>query len=713
MIEKCNNKKRIILFLSIFLLGSIAFAMPPLNVDKTSDMWNNNWDLPIIESIVMFGGSLYYFMMSATKLCIFFFFLNICWHSFKLWFGAVEIKKVVVDIFVKTIMVTALMNIYPTIVDSVFSIASNMGIGNTRTAQYLTNEITATFSASYEASLNSVKAIKTAMENGSLKNIKQKDLDKIADSMGMKPEQLEEMFKDAYPDYRTGDVRWDWKVFGSGAASGGLIGATAGMAGGVVGSAIGGAAGALSTGLFAGIMDKSQRKKQYKEIFKNAISSYDQENMIIMFEAFNSAFGMKDVTQDTVAKIISGQADEASMDVAIQNGDTEIKHNIQSFFTAPFMDIPIIKEKKENGKTIQYGAHFRTALLSPSQMLRIGIMLAKVVENKAKLEVDKHQDKNGEELNVRAGFSPLNFTKITFAQIANVIIKFIFPYMMLIPIVICVVNYVVCMLEYYLVTSVGILFVPLLLFDPTKQYASKLLSLFFGYFMKVMMISIINYACLAFLLSSGTYLMLSTQTFDFSNVAYAIFIFLFCMILSQHAPELGQVLVTGNPSLSAGSVANVGRQMGHAMHMGMHAANNVKRAAGTVGKMATGGAVSGAQNVATLLQRRAAVAAQGEELRKDLMNNGYTKKEAGREVRAFKHQTNAQMFREDMAAKLKTKMGYTANKKGTEAPVGGIGIKDGNGDKLGLADNKTAMQARAKNAREIATKGLDNTEGKA
>ena len=84
MIEKIFNKKRIFIFLSFLLLGSLAFAMPPLNVDKTSDMWNNNWDLPIIESIVMFGGSLYYFMMTATKLCIFFFFLNICWHSFKL-----------------------------------------------------------------------------------------------------------------------------------------------------------------------------------------------------------------------------------------------------------------------------------------------------------------------------------------------------------------------------------------------------------------------------------------------------------------------------------------------------------------------------------------------------------------------------------------------------------------------------------------------------
>lgn len=710
MIEKIFDKKRIFIFLSIFLLGSLAFAMPPLNVDKTSDMWNNNWDLPIIESIVMFGGSLYYFMMTATKLCIFFFFLNICWHSFKLWFGAVEIKKVVVDIFVKTIMVTALMNIYPTIVDSVFSIASNMGIGNTRTAQYLTNEITATFSASYEASLKSVKAIKTAMENGTLKNIKQQDLDKIADSMGMKSEQLEEMFKDAYPDYRTGDVRWDWKVFGSGAASGGLIGATAGMAGGVVGSAIGGAAGALSTGLFAGIMDKSQRKKQYKEIFKNAISSYDQENMIIMFEAFNSAFGMKDVTQDTVAKIISGQADEESMDVAIQNGDTEIKHNIQSFFTAPFMDIPIIKEKKENGKTIQYGAHFRTALLSPSQMLRIGIMLAKVVENKAKLEVDKHQDKNGEELNVRAGFSPLNFTKITFAEIANVIIKFIFPYMMLIPIVICVVNYVVCMLEYYLVTSVGILFVPLLLFDPTKQYASKLLSLFFGYFMKVMMISIINYACLAFLLSSGTYLMLSTQTFDFSNVAYAIFIFLFCMILSQHAPELGQVLVTGNPSLSAGSVANIGRQMGHAMHMGMHAAHNVKRGATAAGKAA----VHGGENAVNMMQRRAAVFGAAKDLYDTKRENGAGRLSSFASAAGFAAKTDTKMAAQDFMEKTKQKMGYSPNKNiDTQHSRGGLGAKDVNKDKIGLHDNKKAMKARAQNAKDIAIAGMDKTDDKA
>ena len=266
------------------------------------------------------------------------------------------------------------------------------------------------------------------------------------------------------------------------------------------------------------------------------------------------------------------------------------------------------------------------------------------------------------------------------------------------------------MLEYYLVTSVGILFVPLLLFDPTKQYASKLLSLFFGYFIKVMMISIINYACLAFILSSGTYLMLSTQTFDFSNVAYAIFIFLFCMILSQHAPELGQVLVTGNPSLSAGSVASVGRQMGHAMHMGMHAANNVKRGATAAGKAA----VHGGENAVNMMQRRAAVFGAAKDLYNTKRENGAGRLSSFASAAGFAVKTDTKMAAQDFMEKTKQKMGYTPNRGNNDgSQKGGLGALDSGKNKMGLQDNKAAMQARAKNARDIAIAGMDKTDDKA
>ena len=203
MIEKYNNKKRIFIFLGLFLFGSLAFAMPPLNVDTSSDMWNNNWDLPIVESLVYFGGSLVVFMNLAAKICVFLFFLNICWHSFKLWFGVIEIKKVAIDMLYKYILVTVLMTIYPSVVDGVFSLATNIGVGATNSATYLTNNITATFTASYNATLTSMKAIKMALADGSLKNIKPGDLEKMSKAFAMSPEELEDEFKKVYPNYKT------------------------------------------------------------------------------------------------------------------------------------------------------------------------------------------------------------------------------------------------------------------------------------------------------------------------------------------------------------------------------------------------------------------------------------------------------------------------------------------------------------------------------
>lgn len=698
---KQNHSKRIIvllLFMTIFC--NSVFAIPNLDVNTNSDIWENFWDLPLIEGLLLFGNSLLGFRYVVQKLAIFFFFLNLVWHSFKLWFGTVEIKKVVIDILYKYIMVIVLLSAYPKIVDGVVSVASELGMKPTGTVEYMTNEIVGVYISSFEAASKGLMIIKQNIQAGNFNALEAKDLEKIGRAFNMSDEELDAAFKEAMPDYYVSynEQKTDLGQLG------------------------------VIQGKKVNFGQTRKERKAYKNMIKNAISKYDAKNMMIMFQAFAEAFGMKDIGAETVKTLLnSDKKSTDDFDVELQENENTIKSNIKSYFNSPFIKIPykkksnineIVENKKFNyfiqGKDFYITEEFQTQILSPGQMLRIAIMEAKIVRNKGNLDMENNKDsKTGKDAEVSFVNKSLNFGKILISEIISAIVRIILPYLMVIPIIVCVINYCVCILEYYLVTSIGILFVPLLFFDPTKQFASKLLNLFFSYFMKIMTITIVNFYCMALILKSGNYIMLNANSFDFSIVIYAIFMFMLTMVFSQHAPEIGQILLTGSPALSAGSVANIGRQMGHAMHMGMHAANNVKRAAGTVGKMAAGGAVSGAQNVATLLQRRAAVAAQGEELRKDLMNNGYTKKEAGREVSAFKHQTNAQMFREDMAAKLKTKMGYTANKKGTENPVGGIGMKDGDGNKIGLTDNKKAMQERAKNAREIAQKGLDNTEGKA
>lgn len=700
-------KKIFIIFLFMFILGTSLFAMPPLNIEKNSDMWNNNWDLPIVEALVAFGGSLYNFMYTAQKFCIFFFFLNIVWHSFKLWFGAIEIKKVAIDIVVKYLLVTTLMTVYPSLVDGVFSLASNIGIGNTGSAAYLTDEITTTFSASYNATLASVKAVKLAMEKGDLKNLKPKDLKDLSSAVGMTKEELEQKFKEAYPDYQTGNVKFSWNTFLKGFNTGNALSG-------------GNKIVATASGLATGLLDKSNRKKKYEEIFSNAVSRYDISNMIIMFDTFNNSFGVKDITSATVASILEGSSSPEELDSLMQIGESEIKENIRGYFTNPYMDIPYVETIKSHDgkKTLQGINTFRTNILSPSQMLRIGVMLAKVVQNKSKIAVDKHQNKKGEEESDSASVKILNFTNITVGALLELFMKFALPWLMLIPVIICVVNYVVCMLEYYLVTSVGILFVPLLLFEPTKQYGSKLLHMFFSYFLKVMMISIVNYFCLAFLLQSGTYLMLDPDTFGFQSVGYGLFVFILCMVMSQSAPELGQILLSGNPAINAGQVARTGHQIAHAVRMGSNEARKVAhtgaKVAGGVGKAAAGGVMAGR----TLMQNRAAVADMAKQYFGNTENGwkGSDPNKSAAENKAmakeFKSQTNRQMLKEDIGQKVKSKFGYTSNLDDKNAAVGGIGQRDANNKKISGSMNKDYALERAKAAHQAYMGKNDKVEPK-
>lgn len=686
--KQINNKKIFVFSIFIIFVCSSLFAIPPLNIDKTSDMWNNNWDLPIIESIVLFGGSLYNFMYTARKFCIFFFFLNICWQSFKLWFGTIEIKKVAIDILIKYLLVTTLMTVYPSLVDGVFSIASNIGIGNTGAAAYLTDQIGATFQSSYEASLASVSAISQSFKDGNLKNIKKEDLNKLAKGLAMEPEELEGIFQNELNGYKTDNYKWTWGSF---------LGTVNKFGGGGVGVA----AGLVNAVLY------QKNKKEYEKIFTEAVSEYDVSNMFILFDTFNNSFGISEINAEAVKKILNGEATTEQIDATIQEASSRIRENIKSYFTSPFMDIPYTYSITNSvGKTNITDAKstFKTSLLSPSQMLRLGIMLARVVENKSKIGVEKHTNKNGELEGYYSDNKILNFTEIKIAELFNCIIKFIFPFLMLIPVIVCVVNYVVCMLEYYLVTSIGILFIPMLLFDPLKQYGSKLLNLFFSYFLKVMTISIINYFCLALLLKSGTYLMLNPDTFSFQCVGYAIFIFVLSLVLSQGAPELGQVLLSGNPSLNAGHVARTGHQMAHALRTGSNVAHKVEKGAE---KAAVGGAkavAGGYMAGKTLVQNRQAVAAQADKIFKDSDGNwrGSSEEEKNANKNAaheYQKQTNKQMFTEDVKQRVGSKFGFTMNNKNNrERAVGGIGQKDANGHKIDGSMNKEFAKGRAEQA---------------
>lgn len=158
-----------------------------------------------------------------------------------------------------------------------------------------------------------------------------------------------------------------------------------------------------------------------------------------------------------------------------------------------------------------------------------------------------------------------------------------------------------------------------------------------------------------------------------------------------------------------GNVSRVGHQMAHAYRMGSNAAH---RAAHTGAKVATGVAGAAAGGVMagrTLMQNRAAVAEQGNQLFNNLKNNvnpetgkTYTEKEAAQKQNEFQRDTNRQMLKEDIGQRVKSKFGFTSNTDRNDIAhsVGGIGQKNADGTKISGSMNKDYAVERAKAAHQ-------------
>lgn len=713
MLNLETSKKKIILLLICMLaLCSTISAVPLFTENPDSYMYNNYWDTGFVKGILSFGLSLYNFRGLAQKLCIFLFFLNICWHSFKLWFGAIEIKKVAIDILYKFLLVTALMTVYPNVVDGVLSVSSNIGMTYSNSTGELCRELSIIYEECYVTSAQAMTQITKIIESGEVKKLSKQDINKLANVMQMKPEELQEKLEKANPNFKnswtnkTGKTKLKtWQV---------LTAAVAGVGAGVavvfagppvlLGAAVGAAAvaGAGGTALiFSGAntiwdaIGKNATQAKVREI-NQFLEDPDVENMMIIYKAFNDTFGQEVMTSAEL-KAMAEKGPDAKDGVKLSK-ENIIESRIASFITNLYLDIDYDSENSPK--------HFTTAIIAPSSMIRLAMMEAQVIRNKADIKVNKDIDGDGKSNFNFFTSDFLDFTKVGFLEISALLTKLLLPWILVIPVIYCVIAYIVCILEYYIVTSIGILLVPLLLFDPTKQYAAKLLHMFFSYFLKIMVITWVSMWCLANLLSTGRIVMCAGNSFSFQMLAFVLFQMIISLTISQAAPNIASVLLTGESRMGIGDVANVGRQMGHAMHMGSHMAHKAAHTAGQVGNGIQNGvkAYGAAHNAhQSSIARREAVKAAGKEFSQHMhdnassiyKNSGMSKSQIDDDIekktKAFEKETKNTMRAEDRSARIAQNIyGQNINQSRNGPDIGGVGklSKDGkNMNEIDIRDN--------------------------
>ena len=107
-------------------------------------------------------------------------------------------------------------------------------------------------------------------------------------------------------------------------------------------------------------------------------------------------------------------------------------------------------------------------------------------------------------------------------------------------------QYFICALEFTLITSVGCIMLPFMLWDGSKFLTEKLVGAIVGFSLKMLFVT------LGLMLTINGYLALMVRPFDsfIDQAIYTLFVSLFYMMICQNGPALAVSLLTGTPQMS-------------------------------------------------------------------------------------------------------------------------------------------------------------------
>jgi type IV secretion system protein TrbL len=146
------------------------------------------------------------------------------------------------------------------------------------------------------------------------------------------------------------------------------------------------------------------------------------------------------------------------------------------------------------------------------------------------------------------------------------------------------VQYFVGALEFSLVTAVGVIFIPFMLWDGTKFITEKFIGALLGFFLKMLFLTM----CLLFMYYGFLELTLRPYNGTIEQMIYFIFSAVFYMMITQNGPKLAVTLLTGTPQMSLMEVAEAAGAYGGAALLGKKAAGAVAGTAARGGFAAAG-----------------------------------------------------------------------------------------------------------------------------
>jgi type IV secretion system protein TrbL len=225
------------------------------------------------------------------------------------------------------------------------------------------------------------------------------------------------------------------------------------------------------------------------------------------------------------------------------------------------------------------------------------VVIADIVSFKSSKEFDAEGNLVSKTVTEDDGKS---FFKVPLDRLQEAVFSFLFTIGMILACVFCAVQYCMTIFEFFIITSVGIVFVPCILWDGTKSFASKLITLYLAYFFKLMLMIFCLFWVYGFFLDMGMTLITSQPVLSLLNVGYFLFATLLGWVVTQNGPKLATTLLNGTPDLSMGEFLHAAGTAAAGAFAAKKAFTGATNAVSTAGKKAHQGLQSAGRAFAGL-----------------------------------------------------------------------------------------------------------------
>ncbi|MDR2160174.1 MAG: type IV secretion system protein [Treponema sp.] len=264
--------------------------------------------------------------------------------------------------------------------------------------------------------------------------------------------------------------------------------------------------------------------------------------------------GDKDLQQ---AMITMKAMEEVMTEQTVDGEPGEGESRIKTYLYNPFMT-------DREGK--------QTNILSPGAMIKTAVLISDVISRQGSMEYSSD----------RKGFIEKKLDE-TFQKAISLILIVLMTFGLVMASIFCVIQYVMCVFEYFIVTAVGVIFIPFCLWDGTKSFTAKLVTLFTSYFIKIMVMVLCLFWVYSAFIYMGVSIMSSNEPVSFLSFSYFIFTCLLGWVVTQNGPQVAVAVLNRTPQLSMGEFL-------HAAGTAVASAAMAKRAAAAGGNaLKTGG----------------------------------------------------------------------------------------------------------------------------